>query len=174
MNTRTGEAPRGPGWAVLRAALVIGVLLAPAERAEAQADVLGELDRLHIRVPFVSEMALSCGVKPEDLTREVGLRVGKSGVLVLSALPEDPPPGPFLAVVFEAIELTGSEIAYHVSLELREDVQLQREPGHLTTASVWYLSSFGLSSATDLPTDAVEAVLALADEFLSDASPLPN
>ena len=132
------------------------------------------LDRVHVRIVHVSEAALDAGVSEEDLVRELSLRVGTSDILVLSGLPGNWPEGPFLGLILEVLELPADEMAYHISLELNEEVLLERSRTRFVSASTWYTSAFGIVPASDLPEEALTAALALADEFLVDAGHPPH
>jgi hypothetical protein len=140
--------------------------------AEDPPTVLAGLERLHVRVVHLSDLAFTHGVDEEVLVREVSLCLGRAGFLVLSALNQQLD-GPFLAIALDAVELPSGMIVLHTSLELREDVILARDQ-RLASASTWYTSAIGFTDPASLPEQALETVLSLADDFLIDAGLLTD
>lgn len=134
--------------------------------------ILAGLERLHVRVVHLSDLAFTHGVDEEVIVREVSLCLGRAGLLVLSAMNQQLD-GPFVAIALDAVELPSGLIVLHTSLELREDVILARDE-RLASASTWYTSAIGFTEPGSLPEQALETALSLADDFLIDAGLLTD
>lgn len=151
--------------------LVLTLLLAmPAESTEpaaTTADVLRGLDRVYVQVDYVSEILADGGIREADLLVELANGLRESGLLVLSADPEQPG-SPLAALAIESVELPTGHVVLHGSLDLREVVTLAREPTVTAFGSVWYTSVLEYSLVPELRDNSHAVVAALAATLVAD------
>jgi hypothetical protein len=148
--------------------LALAGLLLLAGPVRAQSPLFDGLDRIHVEVDHLSDLVLDAGYDAERVHRDVALELGRAGFIVLSAL-DTIPPGPAVAINFDATETPYGAVAYYASLELREDVSLSRSPESVAKGSVWYTSTLGIASPGSMEEE-VQAVLdRLVETFLLDA-----
>jgi len=148
-----------------RLALLGLLLLTGPARADS---ILQGLARVHVRVENLPDLVVDAGYDAERIHRDVGLTLGRTGLLVLSALDTEPP-GPAVVVTIDAVETPYGALAYHASMELQEDVTPVRAPDVIARGSVWYTSSFGIAAPESLEDDLETTLGLLTDAFLQDA-----
>jgi len=141
------------------------VLLSGPARADS---LLKGLERVHVRVSELPDLVVESGYDAERIHLEVGLELGRTGLIVLSALGEEPP-GPAVVVTIDTVETPYGAVAYYASMDLEEDVTPVRSPGVVARASVWTTSTFGIASPDGLEDEMTATLGVLVNAFLRDA-----
>lgn len=163
-----------PARAGIALALVLFVAAAPENPQPngGGATLLGGLDRLYVQAAVLSRPARDARLDEEFFVQRVSLAVGNAGFLVLSIGEEFRPEIPHLVLTFDSVEAAPTTTVYHVSLELREDVTLERAPSLVATASTWWSSRLGVVPTSALPDEAPRLVEELVRDFLTDSGRL--
>ncbi len=148
--------------------LLLILLLFPTGSSATPAPVLRGLERMHVRVDYLADPVVEAGWDEEAVHRRLSLELGRAGYLVLDA-GDEAEQGSAMAVSFDATETPYGAVAYHASLELREDVSLLRSPEVLARGSVWFTSTFGIASPASMEEDVEAALDLLLEAFLTEA-----
>ncbi len=131
---------------------------------------LVDVKEVYVRVHALQQDAEPAGLNEEQLQEDVEFRLRLAGIKLCSGQEWHAYKGiAFFQVIIDTASAYDSpNMAFHVSVELSQDVQLDKYRFTPVNATMWHDSKVGMSLNTDFPERVRQDVKELMDKFLFD------
>lgn len=154
-----------PAWAA--AVLCLFAWPGAAQDLDINRATLRSLDALYVAFERLDPDARSQGLDEEQLRTEVEEQLQRAGLALQTRKEFDLSPEKVILYIRLSTLRRGSCIAYSVSIALRQEVVLVRDPGITLVTETWSVGGIGSADPGKLKEVAKEAIKTYLDRFVS-------
>lgn len=156
---------RIPAWAVA-AILCLVIQPAAAQDLDINRATLRSLDSIYVAIERLDPDARSQGLDEEGLRAEAEEQLKRAGLVLRTRSEFDLSPEKVILYIRLSTLRRGSCIAYSISVALRQEVVLVRDPGITLVTETWSVGGIGSADPGKLKDVAREAVKTYLDRFI--------